>query len=179
MTSSQLSSPLFTAKLALSLRLLLPQRYSDPVKNKELRWKLSWKLAGCLYLLDLPCVKFWTMATCDLVIAVLATVTRYEVLAQPNVLAFAQLWTASGIAWEVRQMVIAGCSEHVDGKHHFLINWAKHIVGGARVRSPAIELTVCALTSAAGAHMKVSYRFAGGHRSTGPTVSIVMTFLPC
>jgi len=59
-------------------------------------------------------------------------VTRYEVLAQPNVLAFAQLWTASGIAWEVRQMVIAGCSEHVDGKHHFLINWAKHIVGGAR-----------------------------------------------
>ena len=94
-----------------------------------------------LYLLDLPFAKFWVSFGCELTIAIWFTALRTDSVSvaplrldgsiftapwRPIML----LWTASGILWELRQVVVAGFGEDVDDKASIILNWSKHCWGG-------------------------------------------------
>ena len=104
---------------------------------------LWFTLFGMLYLVDLPCVKFWLSIALELALAIFFTISRTESFnfqdGEPTSDAWRDtwravllVWTSSGLLWEVRQYLIAAVSEDVPKKRHPVVRAYLHILGGAR-----------------------------------------------
>ena len=116
--------------------------YGGEARDDDER-SLRWTLVGMLYLLDLPCVKFWLSIALELALAIFFTISRTESFnfqdGEPTSDAWRDtwravllVWTSSGLLWEVRQYLIAAVSEDVPKKRHPVVRAYLHILGGAR-----------------------------------------------
>ena len=116
--------------------------YGGEARDDDER-SLRWTLVGMLYLLDLPCVKFWLSIALELALAIFFTIARTESFnfldGEPTsddwrvtwrVLLY--VWAVSGILWEVRQLFIAAEGEDVDKNRHWVVQLYQRMSGGIR-----------------------------------------------